>query len=99
MPSLVQTQPNRACRRRRCISRCYRPARCASAPNRASLYLAVTHLEGLGDVSGMLQRMGSRVPDVLAVHSMVIIQEECPDHPSQVSIHTQRCGMPSEGLC
>ena len=48
------------------------------------MYLAVTHLEGLGRVEDMLQALGRSMPDVLALHTMTVVEEDCAKYPGQV---------------
>lgn len=59
--------------------------RCAAAADKPQLvYLAATQLEGLGRVKDMLQSLGRSMPDVLALHTMTVVEEQCAEHPGQV---------------
>ncbi len=48
----------------------------------AKVYIAATHLEGMERVEALLKGLGRGVQDVVALHTMTIIEEALEEDPS-----------------
>jgi len=63
-----------------------RTAACA-----AKVYIAATHLEGMDRVGSLLQALGRNAEDVIALHTMTIIEEAAEDEPGAKACGTSLC--------
>ena len=48
----------------------------------AKVYIAATHLEGMERVEALLKGLGRGVQDVVALHTMTIVEEALEEDPS-----------------
>lgn len=57
----------------------------------AKVYIAATHLEGMGRVESLLQALGRNAEDVIALHTMTIIEEAAEDETGAEAGGTSLC--------